>query len=192
MNFDEYRRWLKNNANKVEREAIRVVNEILNRHQTSRIEEAKFFPRFSYKGIEFDLLIWLVSKFDKNKKLKEIIENTYNTSRLISVEFKETDIRKVIQQAICRKSFVDYCYIATQTSEIGYEEIFLLALFGIGWIIWDDKFAKIIIPARYYPTSSETIRSIIDRLLERKFEETIGKVVKERFKEMWKEWILKK
>lgn len=181
MNLEEYKEWLEKNGNKEEEGAINAVEKILEHHKTTRTEFVQFFPHFRYKGIEFDLLILLSDKKIDINKLDEVI----GFHRLIAVEFKETDIRKVVGQAIVRKEFVDYIYVATKYSTYDYVDIFLMALFGIGWILFDKNFAKIILPARFYDTQKYKIKELVDVLLNQKFKE----VVEEVFKERWKSWL---
>ena len=37
---------------------------------------------------------------------------------------------------------------------LDYTEIFLLAYFGIGWVVWDESFVKLLVPAKW---SSPTV-----------------------------------
>ena len=100
--------------------------------------------------------------------------------RKIGVEFKETDTKKVISQAITRKKYVDYMYVATRNVPVTYKEIFLMSYFGIGWIIWEEDFAKMIFPARYTTTEyifEELINTAI-RLKLREKEEKIRELAR--------------
>lgn len=148
MNFEEYIEFIKRKGNFEEKEAERVVEEILKHHidytwtDYSR-DNVEFYPHFVFNGekekIEMDLLIVLKhpnSKYD----------------RKIGVEFKETAISKVLSQAIIRKNYVDYMYVATKNITLNYKHIFLMSYFGIGWIVWDKSFAKMVFPARYTTT----------------------------------------
>jgi len=185
MDLEEYKEWLKKSGNKEEEGALNVVEKILERHETGRTNFVQLFPHFRYKGIEFDLLILLSDKkIDINK-----LDETLGFHRLIAVEFKETDIKKVVGQAIVRKEFADYIYVATKYSTYDYVDIFLMALFGIGWVLFDKSFAKIILPAKYYETPKYKIKELVDALLSQKFKEVVEEVAKEKFNEKWKEWI---
>jgi len=185
VDLEEYKEWLRENANKEEEGALNVVEKILKHHETGRTKFVQLFPHFRYKGIEFDLLILLSNKkMDINK-----LDETLGFHRLIAVEFKETDIRKVVGQAIVRKEFVDYIYVATKYSAYDYVDIFLMALFGIGWILFDKNFAKIVLPAKFYDTQKYKIKELVDVLLSQKFKEVVEEVFKERFNEKWKEWV---
>ena len=181
MNLEEYKEWLEKNGNKEEEGAINAVEKILEHHETGRTKFVQLFPHFRYKGIEFDLLILLSNKKMDISKLDE----TLGFHRLIAVEFKETDIKKVVGQAIVRKEFVDYIYVATKYSTYDYVDIFLMALFGIGWVLFDKNFAKIILPARFYDTQKYKIKELVDVLLNQKFKEVVDEV----FKERWKSWL---
>ncbi|OYT41346.1 MAG: hypothetical protein B6U78_03060 [Candidatus Aenigmarchaeota archaeon ex4484_224] len=187
MNLEEYKEWLEKNGNKEEKEAYRVVEKILEWHLKYRtsFKHIKIYPRFRYKGIEFDLLILLS---DKDVEINELNKDGLFIYRIIAVEFKETDVRKVISQAITRKEYVHYTYIATRNVPLEYDQIFMLALFGIGWVVWESGFAKLILPAKYYETGDWKLKEMIDILLNEKFKEVVEDVVKER----WKEWIKKR
>ena len=179
MNLEEYREWLKQNANQEEAKAYEVAQEIINYHSTFWYRSEKFevelFPRkvITHEGdrLEFDLIMvfeWVTDTFGHKR--------TY--TRTVGVEFKETDIRKVIQQAIRRRDFVDYMYIATRNVVLDHLEHILMAEFGIGWVIWDEDFAKMIIPSHYkYPVHS--IVNIIDYLAEKAVEGQLEKKLKE-------------
>ena len=165
MNLKEYKDWLKKNANKEEQEAEKVIDVILKHHESSRVSDYKIkvFPRTKFKGFEFDLLIYIYTKEENPEKKSNLFDT------LIGVEFKETDIRKVITQAILRREFVDYMYIATRDVSMDYQDLFLLALFGIGWVIWEKNFAKIIVPARtYFNVYAHKVDELIDYLINRK------------------------
>ena len=54
------------------------------------------------KPIEFDVLV--------------IAKTPTGQERVISIELKESDVSKVIEQAIVRRDFVDYSYVVLDTS----------------------------------------------------------------------------
>lgn len=154
LTYEEYLDWLKENANKEEQAAEEVVKKIMEWHDIKHYDnidnyEWLFKPRevikISYdegrdKVIEFDLLI----------KLKHQKYDSFD--KFIAVEFKETDSKKVVKQAIVRRFFVDYVYIALKNDVyIDPDDVLLLKYFGIGWVMWDvnPKFAYMIFPAIY-------------------------------------------
>ena len=166
MNYEEYKKFIEENANKEESEALEVVNEILRHHidgnwaEYSR-EQVEFYPRFVFNGekerIEMDLL--MILKHEKER---------YN--RKIGIEFKEYDSQKVLSQAITRRKYVDYMYVATRNIAFSYKEVFLMPYFGIGWVIWENGFAKMIFPARY-TTTDYIFEEIINLAIELKLGE---------------------
>ncbi len=178
VKLEEYRKWIKRNGNKEEMRAYEVVQDILSWHFLNLGEdyEVKLHPRqYSKDGrkIEFDLIIELVGN-----------KNTIT----IGVEFKELDLSKVIKQAVVRRSYVDYMYIATKNTLIFHPElIFLLGYFGIGWIVWfeDTDFVKMIFSSkkRWLNISfdsafidliiKETIRYILQEHLNMKVEKNL-------------------
>jgi len=173
MNLEQYKKWLEENANKEERQAYKVAELIVDYH-TFRFdyEGIKIFPRKKFKGTEFDLLIYIYKKSSKP-------ENRTGRDILIGVEFKENDMDKVIKQAIARKEFVDYMYIATCCRVWNVEQLFLLALYGIGWIFWDNQFVKLILEPKRY---ANKVNSLIDYLLNNKLKAIIRQTVIERIK----------
>lgn len=144
MNLEEYRRWLRQNGNQEEQMAYEIAKRIIDYHlagvQACDWSE-ELYPRFWYntgkEKLEYDLLIKLTWK---NKRRYE---------RLIGIEFKETDFRKVVTQAVARSSYVDYMWVATNMVIPDTATLLELIDYGIGWVIWDDNFVKILIPARY-------------------------------------------
>lgn len=180
MNLEEYKKWLEKKGNLEEREAFRVVEEILNYHQSNfkTYKIVQLFPRVKFKGMEFDLLIFL------SDEVKPVEEKDY-WDRLIGVEFKETDTKIVIKQAILRTEYVDYQYIATKNVYLDYPEIFLMTLFGIGWVVWGNNFAKLIVPARWKP-HYEKINELVNYLINTRMEDLIKSVVNKSLKEFFK------
>jgi len=148
MKLEQYKAWLEKNGNVEEQKAYEVAEAIIEYHKSDWSEtEVELFPRKvlanGRERVEFDLLVKLTFKGEKR-----------TTERLIGVEFKEYDTKRVIHQAIVRKQFVDYQYIATRFVMLDYTEIFLLAYFGIGWVVWDESFVKLLVPAKW---SSPTV-----------------------------------
>ncbi|MHC1625628.1 MAG: hypothetical protein ACXQS2_06485, partial [Methermicoccaceae archaeon] len=137
----------------------------------------ELFPRkvITHNGdrLEFDLVI--VISWDR-----DVFHYKRTYTRTIGVEFKETDISKVIQQAMKRRDYVEYMYIATRSNVVlNHLEHILMAEFGIGWGVCDEGFAKMVIPSHYqYPVHSITdivrdlAKKIVDKYLEEKMKET--------------------
>lgn len=180
MNLEEYREWLSQNANKEEASAYEVAKEIIDYHNSfwgmDEPSKVELFPRkvITHSGdrLEFDLVI-VISWVRKTFHYKR----TY--TRTIGVEFKETDISKVIQQAMKRRDYVEYMYIATRSNVVlNHLEHILMAEFGIGWVVWEENFAKMVIPSHYqYPVHS--IMDIISHLVKK----TVDKYLKEKMNE---------
>ena len=190
MNLKEYKKWLEEHANKEERQAYAVVERIVEYHQNrayaNLMKDIDVFPRKKLNGLEFDLLIYLhiKSKRPEHRTREDI---------LIGVEFKESDMNKVIKQAIARREFVDYMYIATSCRAWNIEQLFLLALYGIGWVFWNNQFVEIILEPRRYANRVDTLidylfdgklREIIDEAIERKM-----KQIDEKIQRRLDEWI---
>jgi len=179
MNLEEYKEWLKQNANLEEANAYEVAKEIIEYHsnfwERGRDLRVELFPRkvIVHEGdrLEFDLVMvfeWVTDTFGYKR--------TY--TRTVGVEFKETDVKKVLHQAIRRRDFVDYMYIATRNVVLDHIDHILMAEFGIGWVVWDEDFAKMIIPSHYkYPVHS--IKEIINYLAEKAVEDKLEKKLKE-------------
>ena len=181
MNLKEYKKWLEEHANKEERQAYKVVEEILNMHYAPSFPNEQIYPRKRYEGIEFDLLILLQ-------------DGKGNTHRVIGVEFKETDIHKVIAQAIIRKRYTDYMYIATKPIlDVGYFHIFMMCYYGIGWIVFLPDIAYPIIKSR---RSGGDIDSLVNYLIEKEIEkkvdekiEAIKDVIDRKIQRRLDEWV---
>jgi len=158
ISLEEYKTWLKENAYKEEEKAYEVAKLVVQFHRTKVYCEEQLFPRKKFEGIEFDLLIVLS---DKNG-------NRWG-KRVIGIEFKEYDMRKVIQQAIVRRLFVDYMYIASRpVIGLSYAEVFHMAYFGIGWIVWLDRPYLLLKAKMHYSIE-------IDRLLNQLISKYMGK-----------------
>jgi len=168
MNLEEYKQWLIKNGNKEEEEAYEVAKRVIEYHVALTQYEADILPRYILNDgnnrIEFDLLI----KLTHEKK-------RYN--RLIGIEFKEWDIKKVISQAVARHRYVDYMYIATRDIDVDYADILTLSYFGIGWVIYDTNFAKVIVPAKFCSAGNH-ISSLVNFLVEEKVKKRIEELEK--------------
>ncbi|HDH45000.1 MAG TPA: hypothetical protein ENG66_06400 [Thermococcus sp.] len=180
MNLEDYEKWLEKHANFEEREAVRVVETILDYHQkvNKEYEFVQLFPRVKFKGMEFDLIILLS---DKKKSLKE----TDFFDRVIGVEFKEVDTKCVVQQAVERRKYVDYQYVATRNVWMDYAEIFLMALFGIGWVVYEKGFSKLIIPSRMRDTFGK-VEELVNYLIEKRMEKLVEDVVNRKLSDFLK------
>jgi len=175
MNAEEYKKWLKENANQEEAMAFEVAQKIVRFHEKEYADESavEYFPRYilikDKERVEFDLLIKITWKTGKRKY-----------ERLIGVEFKEHDVKKVLMQAVRRSMFVDYMYIATRNVWLDYEDVFILAYFGLGWIIWENGFVKLITPSRYMVKSytfNRLLNQAIDTIIEDKIREKVEKEI---------------
>jgi len=182
MKLKEYKEWLKQNSNCEEEQAYNIAKlivdwhtvglqydemdiEVYPRHILARKDESDKLER-----LEFDLVIQL----KWTTKVHSIDGRSYSRQyeRLIGVEFKEYDMRKVVLQAMRRRDFVDYMYIATRNITVDYIDLFYLADFSIGWIIYDaDGFVKMLIPSRI--KHGQSVTELIKSLAERAVRETI-------------------
>jgi hypothetical protein len=172
MNLEEYKSWLKKNGNKEEAMAYEVAKRIIDWHleYNDVVEhEIELYPHFWYEGaeerLEYDLLIKLRWR------------NRRQYERLIGIEFKELDFRKVVTQAIARRDYVDYMWIATQMVVPDPAAFLELIDLGIGWVIWeDDGFIKILVPARF---GRGHLVDLIEYLARREVEKAVKKIVEE-------------
>jgi len=167
MDINEYKKFIMEKGYKEEREAINIVNVILQYHNQKGYDFS-LYPRFianiDGEKLEYDLLI--------------ILKGERKFERKIGIEFKQNDIKKVISQAVARRKYVDYQYIATKNIWLNYDDIAVMCYFGLGWIIYMDNFAKIIFPSRFYDTGITT-RSILNFIIHEKLRKEADKVVKE-------------
>ncbi|MEM5824203.1 MAG: hypothetical protein QXE98_05640 [Archaeoglobaceae archaeon] len=146
MKVEEYKEWLKKNGNYEEEGALHVIDAILQHHLTSITTdyEVAVFPHYIHKTdkerLEFDLLI----------KITHGCKRRLNT--LIGVEFKESNLQKATYQAIRRRDFVDYMYVATRNYPLYPEVLLPMVFFNIGWVVWWEDKAVMVLP------SYETVR----------------------------------
>lgn len=182
MDLEEYRGWLKENGNKEEAAAYEVAKRIVNYHTVEVDADlyVKCYPRRVFQTekerLEFDLVIEV--EWESNRKYK----------RLIGVEFKEYDADKVVVQAIAKRPFVNYMYVATRNILMDPVNILRLSDFGIGWVVWeiytdsDETFTKIIFPAKYnrHGDVYGLLRYLASRAIEEVLEEKMleGKIAK--------------
>lgn len=173
MNLEEYRKFIKEKGFKEEEGAVEVVKEIYEYHKWGRYtvsySDLEVYPRkvlnYENNRIEFDLLI--VLKHDEDKRY----------DRKIGVEFKETDIDGVVRQAMVRRPFVDYMYIATRNIDIDYYHLIILSYLGIGWVVYfsDINRAKLVLKA-YYNYDSVRLKNVIDGIIDRHVETRISDI----------------
>lgn len=172
MNLEEYRDWLKENGNKEEEMAYEVAKEVVHYHtwylETGDVK-VECFPRHivtaEKERLEFDLILQLT--WETNRFYK----------RLIGIEFKEFDISKCLSQAIARREHVDYMYIATKDVKIDPLDLFRMIDYGIGWIVWDMGFVKMLFGSRM---DSRNLTKFIKTYTRRVIEETLDELAKER------------
>lgn len=173
MNLEEYKEWLKENANEEEKKAYEVAKAIINYHESEWSDcEADLLPRAIVKGekerLEFDLLIKLTMKGRQR-----------TTERLIGVEFKETDIRKAVHQAVVRRPYVDYQYIATRFVLMDYIDLFYMASYSIGWVVWSEDFVKIVVASRMQ-TPYAHMRELVTAMVKEIVKEEVDREVRRR------------
>jgi hypothetical protein len=171
MKIEEYKEWLIDNGNKEEEYAYEVTKEIVNWH-TLHIDisvDVNCYPRkiiqTRREKIEFDLVIQL-----------EWYSNHYY-KRLIGVEFKDTDVEKVIDQAIIRRRFVDYMYIATANIAINPEQLLRIVDYGIGWVVWGKDFTKLVFLSKFQRHGRSEI--LIKYLAKKAVEEVIQEMIED-------------
>jgi hypothetical protein len=171
MNLKEYKEWLNKNGKREEKRAYDVANCIVDWHLRRIIYEdlnIEVYPRhwiFTEKErLEFDLLMHLEWRSDRKYR------------RVIGIEFKESDFRKVVSQAVIRREYVDYMWIATRNIVPNVESLILLLDSGIGWILWERDFIKILIPAKYHRGS---IKYLIEHLAKVEVDRVVRELVEE-------------
>jgi len=190
VNLEEYKKFLEENGYNEEINALGVVNEILDYHmEGSEYRDVQLFPHHVIKRgnnrFEFDLVIHLIHKYE-------------GFNKWIGVEFKETDVRKVVRQAVARREFVDYMYIATRWVHLDFEDLLLLSYEGIGWVIWNEELAKLIVPSKYCPPATSLNAMIglhIYYMAERNAKNIVPRVVEKEVKKQLSSldrWLLSK
>lgn len=174
LSLEEYHTWLENNRNKEEAMAEKVVDEILKEHVESRWiatdYEPYFIPRkiinIDGRRLEFDLLIHLKDTTTRERDI--------SFDRLIAVEFKETDLKKVVRQAMVRRWYVDYMYVATKPIPATPEELILLSYMRIGWVVWNKSKNVAFIVLRSFYRDSDRLNNIVFTLVESRLAEVIN------------------
>jgi len=165
MNFNEYCKWWEKHKNYEEKLAPQVVEKICWVHGLKK-DELQLFPRKFLETeqgrMEFDLVIAFSDK--------------WKIGRLIGIEFKESDFRKVITQAILRRDYVDYMYIATKPFVASHELscFFMMLLYGIGWVIWGKQEAHLIFKSRYCYPPEERLHEIVNTLARVKLRKSLS------------------
>lgn len=82
--------------------------------------------------------------------------------------------------------------IATSCRAWNIEQLFLLALYGIGWVFWDNQFVEIILEPRRYANRVDTL---LDYLLNERLRKIINDTIDRKMDTMQKkleEWVDKK
>ena len=175
MTRDEYCEWLKENGNKEEKSACKVVDIILKEHLGDRWHVTDFDAFFEPhkvmviddERIEFDLIISLVAK-----------NGYHGYDKKIAVEFKEIDAKKVVWQAARRLWFVDYAYIATRETYMPPEALIVMSFLGIGWIVWNEERAFLVLKSfcRY----GDRVSGVLSELVALKLRAILDKEIEER------------
>ena len=176
MNLEEYREWLRENGNLEEANALGVVDVIVRHHTYGRkLRLKELYPHVWLKdpeddlNVEFDLIIELES-------WTEIRGHRLTGTRRIGVEFKEGDVKKVLAQAIARRPLVDYIYIATRKwVHLDFDDLFVMGYYGIGWVVWDENFAKMIVESRWH-RPHKSIEYMVERAIKLHLEKVMRKL----------------
>ncbi|WP_297550580.1 hypothetical protein [Thermococcus sp.] len=173
VNLEQYKKFLAEKGNIEERNAIGVVDVIVGHHTYgNNLRLTELYPHVWLNGeeekLEFDLLIELEGKSSFNG-------HVIKTKRTIGVEFKEDNVKKVLAQAIARRPYVDYLYIATRSwVHMDFDDLFVMGYYGIGWVIWDEDFAKMIVESRWRQPS-ESLRYMVERAVRIHLERVLAK-----------------
>ncbi|WP_297090899.1 hypothetical protein [Thermococcus sp.] len=149
VNLEEYREWLKENGNLEEAKAPEVIEKVVKRH----------LSKLNWKSYKIDISPRKVFKVDgKHYECDATVKLTWQAwdnktrSMMIGIEFKEWDFSKVVSQAVHRKRFFDYMYIATRPVTLSLSwnpyDFALLIKHGIGWVLWSEDFVYILLPAK--------------------------------------------
>jgi len=158
MTWDEYLKWWKEHKNNEEVMAPEVIK-LIARHHNIDLKEAKLCPRYILEDestkIEFDLVI----KY-------QVYQYRRPTERLLAIEFKETNFGKVIEQAMVRRKYVHYMYVAILpgTPDLDIPQFFVMLWFGIGLVFWDRMCAMLAIPAKYHYPTTWKLFEVLDTL----------------------------
>jgi len=171
MNLEEYKEWLEKNGNLEEKRAYDIAKRIVDWHLRAIYYDdlsVEVFPHYWYESkaekLEYDLLVKLCWRSNREYE------------RLIGVEFKETDFKKVVSQAVIRREYVDYMWIATRNIIPNVEDLLLILDCGIGWILWDEDLIKILVPAKY---NRGSIKNLIQYLARKEVEKAVKEVMEE-------------
>lgn len=149
VNLEEYREWLKENGNLEEAKAPEVIERIVKRH----------LSKVNWQSYSLDIMPHKVFKADGKHyecdvalKLKWQSWDGKTRSAMIGIEFKEWDFSKVVEQAVYRRRFFDYMYIATRpvALTLSWEpyDFALLIKYGIGWVLWSEELVYLLLPAK--------------------------------------------
>ena len=170
LTLEQYREWLKEHGNNEEHKAADVAERIIE-YQTYHYVTTPF-------GEEPHVVLFprqMVKADGKRYECDLVIEITWRTmyrklSRMmrIGVEFKEWDFQTVVAQALERKPFFDFMYIATRPHVLSltYDPIMFNWLIkeGIGWVLWDDDLVYLLLPAKKRWMDAEFIVGKIEEI----------------------------
>jgi len=161
LRFEEYLKWYKKNGIYEETLAPRVIEKICRIHDIP-LDSIRIYPRFMLdtgKGkIEFDMILKYVDGRGKE--------------RLVGIEFKIADFKKVVEQALVRREFVDYMYIATHSGiwfSGQFDAFFLMLYFGIGWILIGEQEVFMAMKARWNSRTTDKLLNVLQSLIIQKF-----------------------
>jgi len=177
MNFQEYKKWWEENKNYEEEMAPVIIEEICKMHEID-IDKVQIYPRKVINTengrIEFDLLI----KY----------QDGWKREKLIAIEFKEENFRKAIHQAVIRREYVDYIYVAVIPPILSYEyaDFFVMLCYGIGLVVWNCENAMIIFKSAYQYPSEYRIKEVIGKLSAVMVQKVLSELEKEKYKTLEK------
>jgi len=72
-------------------------------------------------------------------------------------------------------------YIATCCRVWNIEQLFLLALYGIGWIFWDGKYVKLILEPKRY---ANKVNILLNHIFDNRLREMIDEAIKEKLEQI--------
>ena len=168
LRFGEYLRWYKKNGIYEETLAPKVIEKICRIHDIP-LDSIRIYPRFMLdtgRGkIEFDMILKYVDGRGKE--------------RLVGIEFKIADFKKVVEQALVRREFVDYMYVATHTGiwfSGQFDAFFLMLYFGIGWILIGEKEVFLVMKARWNSRTTDKLLNVLQSLIIQKFKNELKNI----------------
>ncbi|RLG16710.1 hypothetical protein DRN69_00050 [Candidatus Pacearchaeota archaeon] len=140
MKWGEYLKWLDKNRNREERHSKAIVEEVARVHDFS-VDNVRIFPRRKISGLEFDLLLEYKTPVKETERNVGITYMPYKKTReekILGIEFKEDKFITAVEQAIKRRPYVDYIYVAALAPlEVwNLTGFFQLIYYGIGLVGW--------------------------------------------------------